>query len=74
MSAFRGPVWSALLQPFHDQSIQVEFMVAVGCPAWLTFDKDIADGSWVAADLGASRPENMYRCGLSRRHVSLSGS
>ena len=50
MSAFRGPVWSALLQPFHDQSIQVESVVAVGCPPWLTFDKDIADGSWVAAD------------------------
>ena len=50
MSAFRGPVWSALLQPFHDQSIQVESVVAVGCTPWLTFDKDIADGSWVAAD------------------------
>jgi hypothetical protein len=49
MSAFGIPVSSAVLQPFNDQSIQVESIVAVGCPPWLTFNKDIADGPSVSA-------------------------
>ena len=55
----------AVLQPFHDQSIQVESIVAVGCPPWLTFDEDTADGSLVDAQeeavllrLGAGRDGN----------------
>ena len=76
MSAFRGPVWSALLQPFHDQSIQVKSVVAVGCTPWLTFDKDIADGSLGCGRRGGRfappwrRPtteirglSSVYRCG-----------
>ena len=49
MSVFGVPVSSAVLQPFRDQSILIDAIVAVGCPSWLTFDKDIADGSSVAA-------------------------
>ena len=45
---FGGPVLSVVLQPFHDQSIQVGSVVAVDCPSWLIFDKYIRDGSSIA--------------------------
>ena len=43
------PIAAAMLRPFHDQSIEVGSIVAVGCPPWLTVDKGVAGGSSIAA-------------------------
>ncbi len=49
MSDFADPIAAAMLRPFHDQSIEVGSMVAVGCPPWLTLNKGIAGGSSTVA-------------------------